>query len=313
MMEINNKETKLISAVIYIHNDADNLLLFLDKITTILDTYFQSFEIILVNDCSVDDSIFKVKQSQSLKKFNISIINMSVRQGLEASMTAGIDLSMGDFVYEFDDLNIDYNDSLIIDAYNQIVNGFDIISVAPNKDNTFLSKLFYSTFNKFSKSKYKLTSERFRILSRRAINRVYSISKSIPYRKALYANSGLSLSTIKYEPHFKRNDKVEKQKNIFRNRMAINALILYTNLAFKISIWITVVLFCFTIFAGIYAISLYFGNQKPIEGWTTTMLLMSSSFSGLFFITAIIIKYLSLLVELVYTKKTYLIESVDRL
>lgn len=312
-MEINNKETKLISAVVYIHNDEQRILIFLDKIIDVLEQHFQSFEIILVNDCSFDQSIAKIKEAADLKRFNISIINMSVRQGLEASMNAGIDLSMGDFVYEFDDLNIDYNDSLIIDAYNRIVNGFDIISVSPTKDNTFLSKLFYSTFNKFSKSKYKLNSERFRILSRRAINRAYSISKSIPYRKALYANSGLSLSTIKYEPNFKKNEKFVNPKDIFRNRMAINALILYTNLAFKISLWITIVLFCFTLFAGLYAVTLYFGDKRPIEGWTTTMLLISSSFSGLFFIAAIIIKYLALIVELIYSKKTYLVESVDRL
>jgi glycosyltransferase involved in cell wall biosynthesis len=312
-MEINTKETKLISAVVYLHNDEQRILIFLDKIILVLERHFQSFEIILVNDCSFDQSITKIKEATDLKKFNISIINMSVRQGLEASMNAGIDLSMGDFVYEFDDLNIDYDDSLIIDAYNSIVNGFDIISVSPTKDNTFSSKLFYSTFNKFSRSKYKLNSERFRILSRRAINRAYSISKSIPYRKALYANSGLSLSTIKYKPNFNKNRKLANTKDVFRNRMAINALILYTNLAFKISLWITVALFCFTLFAGLYALSLYFGNEKPIEGWTTTMLLISSSFSGLFFISAIIIKYLALIVELIYSKKTYLIESVERL
>jgi hypothetical protein len=94
--------------------------------------------------------------------------------------------------------------------------------------------------------------------------------------------------------------------------MAINSLIIYTNLAFKISVYITLLLFAFTLLAGIYSLVIYLSKEKPIEGWTTLMLVISGSFSGLFFILAIIIKYLSLIVELVYSKKTYLVESVDK-
>lgn len=307
-----NKEKKLVSAVVYVHNDEDRVVPFLKKIINTLDANFESFEIIIVNDSSYDNSIFNIKEEETFKNHNVSIMNMSLYQGLEVSMTGGIDLSMGDFVYEFDDLTIDYEESLIIDAYKHIISGFDIVSVAPKKHNTFFSRLFYGLFNKYSKSKYKLRSERFRILSRRAINRAYSISKSIPYRKALYANSGLKMDSLEYQVSSRYKTKKNEQKSVFRNRMALNSLIIYTNLAFRISISITVILFLLTILSGVYAFVIYF-KEKPIEGWTTTMLVMSGSFSGLFFILAIIIKYLSLIVELIYSTKTYLVESVEKL
>lgn len=310
-MEISNKEKKLISAVVYLHNEEDRIVSFLERITGVLGHLFETFEVIIVNDCSYDGSVENLRASERLRDCNISMVNMSVHQGLEVSMTAGIDLSMGDFVYEFDDLNADYAESLIADAYFHIVKGFDIVSVAPKKQNTLLSGFFYGLFNRYSKSKYKLRSERFRILSRRAINRAYSISKSIPYRKALYANSGLRMDALEYRPSGPIS-KSKKEKGVFRNRMALNSLIIYTNLAFRISIVITILLFCLTMFAGVYAFIVYF-EEEPIEGWTTTMLLMSGSFSGLFFILAIIIKYLSLIVELIYSKKTYLVESVEKL
>jgi len=311
-MEHKNKEKKLISAVVYLHNEEERIVPFLERIIPVLDGNFESFEIIIVNDCSYDGSIENMKSAINLRMHHISVVNMSLHQGLEISMTAGIDLSMGDFVYEFDDLSIDYKESLILDGYYHIVKGFDIVSIAPKTYNTLSSRLFYSLFNRYSKSKYNLRSERFRILSRRAINRAYSISKSIPYRKALYANSGLKMDTLQYEKITEKYRKHKKDKGVFRNRMALNSLIIYTNLAFRISIGITILLFSLTLFAGIYAFIIYFG-EKPIEGWTTTMLLISGSFSGLFFILAIIIKYLSLIVELIYSKKTYLVESVEKL
>ncbi|HRE77841.1 MAG TPA: glycosyltransferase [Flavobacterium sp.] len=308
-----SKEKKLVSAVIYLHNDEDRIVEFLKTVIQVLKNNFESFEIIIVNDCSYDDSVERMKNDELLKKFNVSIVNMSIRQGLEVSMTAGIDLSMGDFVYEFDDLTLDYDEHYIMKAYHHIVSGFDIVSVAPTKDNSLLSGFFYKIFNNYSKSRYKLRSERFRILSRRAINRAYSISKAIPYRKALYANSGLKMDSLAYTQKRLLDFKSTKEKSVFRNKMALNSIIIYTNLAFQIAIGITFLLFSITLFSGIYAFIVYFSDQKPIEGWTTTMLLMSSSFSGLFFILAIIIKYLSLIVELIYSKKTYLVESVDRI
>lgn len=311
-METTNKEKKLVSAVVYLHNDEDRIVPFLETVIPQFDRHFESFEIIIVNDCSTDRSLYNISNNESLKIYNITVMNMSLRQGLEIAMSAGIDLSMGDFVYEFDDLTIDYDNRLIAEAYYHIISGFDIISISPTVHNTLFSGIFYTVFNKYSKSRYKLQSERFRVLSRRAVNRAYSISTAIPYRKALYANSGLKLDTIKYTPD-SRYSKKQGKENIFRNRMAINSLIIYTNLAFKISVYITLLLFLFTLLTGIYTLAIYLSNSKPVEGWTTMMLLVSGSFSGLFFILAVIIKYLSLLVELVYSKKSYLVESVNRL
>ncbi len=303
----NNKENKLISAVIYLHNNEEIIVSFITKIASELESKFENFEIIIVNDFCIDNSIQKIKESEILKNFQISIIKMSFHQGIEVSMTAGVDLSIGDFVYEFDDLNIDYDLSLIFESYQLLISGFDIVSISPLKSNSTSSSIFYKIYNYFTTSGYKISSDRFRILSRRSINRAYSITKSIPYRKALYANSGLKINSIKYAP----NPLKLKNTNLFRNKIAINALIIYTNIAFRISIGITLLLLLFTLGTIFYTILVFFSDKKPIEGWTTLMILISASFSGLFFLIAIIIKYLSLLVELVHTKKIYLFENIE--
>ena len=304
---INSKEKKVVSAVLYLYNNEDIIVRFIEKIANTLDALFEKIEIIIVNDASTDNSTVLIKNDLGLKKYSISIVNMSFHQGIEVSMTAGVDLSLGDFIYEFDDLLIDYDILLIEKSYRKLMEGNDIVTVSPLKSNSLMSRLFYKVYNYFSLSRYKIQSDRFRILSRRSINRAYSISKSIPYRKALYANSGLKIGSIEYFP----NQNREKSTNIFRNKMAINTLIIYTNLAFKISILITLLLFLFTLGTVLYTLMIYFSDKKPIEGWTTLMIVISGSFSGLFFLLAIVIKYLSLLVELVYSKNVYLYESIE--
>lgn len=304
------KEKKLISLIVYLYNNEQPILEFLELIIQQTEVLFEQFEIIIVNDASTDASVQKIKNAEFLKPYQVSIIQMSFHQGVELSMNAGLDLSTGDFVYEFDSVIFDFDEVLIEQSYRKILEGYDFVSVSPTASEKMTSKLFYKTYNYFSKSDYKLRTDRFRILSRRAINRSFSISVKIPYRKAMYINSGLKMATIE----FKKNNlqKNTTEKSYLRKKTAIDTLIIYTNLAFSISISISLLLLFCTLSIIIYTIFIYFGKHKPIEGWTTIMLLLSGGFSGLFMLTAIIIKYLSLILELVFKKKSYIQENIEK-
>lgn len=305
------KEKKLISVIVYLYNNENNILEFLSQITKQAEILFEQFELIIVNDCSTDNSVQKIKQAEFLKPLQVSIIQMSFHQGVELSMNAGLDLSTGDFVYEFDSVLIDFDIDLIDKSFRKILEGYDIVSVSPDLNDKFSSKIFYTVYNFFSKSKYKLRTDRFRILSRRAINRSFSISVNIPYRKAMYINSGLKIYSLEYERI--NNSKRVAEKSYLRNKTAIDSLIIYTNLAFTISVSISLLLLLCTLSIIVYTIFIYFGKDKPIEGWTTIMLLVSGGFSGFFFLSAIIIKYLSLILELVFKKKSYIQENIEKI
>jgi glycosyltransferase involved in cell wall biosynthesis len=305
------KEKKLISVIVYLYNNENSILDFLSQITQQAETLFEQFEVIIVNDCSTDSSVQKIKTAEFLLPFQVSIIQMSFHQGVELSMNAGLDLSTGDFVYEFDSVVIDFDINLIEKSYRKILEGYDIVSVSPDFNDKISSKIFYTTYNFFSKSKYKLRTDRFRILSRRAINRSFSISVNIPYRKAMYINSGLKIHTLEYKKT--NNTKRIAEKSYLRNKTAIDSLIIYTNLAFTISVSISFLLLLCTLSIIAYTIFIYFGKDKPIEGWTTIMLLVSGGFSGFFLLSAIIIKYLSLILELVFKKKSYIQENIEKI
>ncbi|WP_144678096.1 glycosyltransferase [Desulfitobacterium sp. LBE] len=180
---VSNIESNFISAVLYIHDNGYKVSNFLPKLHKVLTENFKKFEIICVNDCSKDESVREIRAfANTVDNTMISIVNMSVYQGIELSMNAGVDLSIGDFVYEFDTLSMEYDEELIMKVYFHALKGFDIVTAAPEKMRRLTSKLFYQLYNKYSGSPYKLRSEAFRILSRRAINRVNAISKTNPYR-----------------------------------------------------------------------------------------------------------------------------------
>lgn len=308
-----DKEKNFISAVVYVNDDESLIDDFCSCLYGVMESSFEKYEIIFVNDASTDSSISKIRDFSHKHNIKaVSIINMSIYQGIELAMNAGVDLAIGDFVFEFDSVSVDYDKSKIMEVYHHSLKGHDIVSASPEKPGHISSWLFYTVFNKFSTAKYSLRTERFRILSRRAINRVQSLSKTISYRKAAYAASGLKIDHLFYKSTI-RECNISRERLQTRKRTAFDSLIIYTHIAYKISIYLTLILLSFTVLAGIYTVVIYLWIKKPIEGWTTIMILLSGGFSGVFLVLAIIIKYLSILVELVLKKQKYLIESIEKL
>ena len=285
-----DKEKNFVSAVIYIHNNEGAILAFLAGLCRVMQANFEKYEIICVDDASTDQSVAKVRDfSSQSDTAMISIIKMSYYQGLEHSMNAGMDLAIGDFVFEFDRIQLDFDFQLIMQIYRHSLTGFDIVNAAPKNGAGFVSKMFYVLYNRYSKQAYKLQTESFRVLSRRGINRVHSLSKTIPYRKAIYANCGLKMDTVYYEPLSKQDRTVSEN----RWNMAINSLILFTDVAYRFASLLAIGMMVITACIGIYALLIYFDRQ-PVVGWTSMMLLLSGGFFGIFAIAAIVIKYLSI-------------------
>ena len=311
---VTNKEKSFVSAVLYIHNNENTIKYFLRNLDLLLSENFENYEIICVNDNSTDKSIEKIKAYANTVACcsAISIINMSYFQGLEASMIAGIDSAIGDFVFEFDKIFIDYDNKTIMDVYERSLRGFDIVCAKSNDKRRITSKIFYKIFNTNSNNQYILDTETFRILSRRAINRVNAMSKTIPYRKALYSSCGLKLDIISYKSINYSKLLNSKSKISGRKDIALDSLILFTDVAYKISITMTLLMMLITVGVGLYTIITYV-SQTPVAGFTPVMLLLSGAFFGVFTLFAIVIKYLSLLVDLVFKKQKYMVESIDKI
>lgn len=308
-----NKEKNFVSAVVYCCNDAEKIGAFIKAIDETLYANFLKYEIIVVNDASNDESAKIVKEyahkvNQGDYEHTITILNMSFRQGLEASMNAGMNLTIGDFVFEFDSLNDDYDMSMLMKVYHHSLSGFDIVSARSANNPKWLAGRFYSLFNSHAKLQHSIGPETFRILSRRAINRIHSITQSIPYRKAAYANSGLAVDTLPYEPL----SKIHRRKYDDSWIVAIESLFLYTDVPFRATMTLAIFMFLVSAAVGIYAL-VYKLLSNPVEGWTTTIFFMSFGFSGLFVILAMVIRYIQTLVRLNFRKKDYLFESIEKL
>ena len=253
-----NKEKNFMSAVLYVHNDEAVLADFLRTVMGVLEDNFEHSEIICVNDHSQDDSAGVVREiSKGAESATVTVLNMSYFHGIEAAMNAGMDLAIGDFVLEFDACVPDFEASEIMRVYRRSLEGYDIVSASPDTRQRFTSSLFYRVFNRFTDFPYQLGTERFRVLSRRVINRISSMNKTVPYRKAVYANCGLKTANIRYQATGVHGTKKDESERRYRTDLAINSMILFTGLGYQFSVTMTILMMLVAVAVAVYSAVVY--------------------------------------------------------
>ena len=67
-----------------------------------------------------------------------------------------------------------------------------------------------------------------------------------------------------------------------------------------------------SMYATIYTVVIYLSGS-PVAGWTTTMLFLGFGFFGMFAILTLILKYLSILVDLTFKRQKYVFESIEKI
>lgn len=312
MSQFKLKEKNFISVVIHVKENYNILKPFIQKIDNLLNKKFESFEIIIVNN----------SQKELLKDFiditfnessngTISVVNLSWSHSIEDAMRAGIDLTIGDFIVEFDSVLKYFDDKLFIEVYNKCLEGFDAVSAEPRRKSNKTSKLFYKILNKLSHKNILLNTDTFRIVSRRMLNRSSEAKETFRYRKAHYLNSGLKTTKIRYDNDVIHldNDFDIKEKVL----LGSNILIYYSNIGVRIGMFLSISFFLFSVMVGFYAILSYIFKYNEIqEGWTTIMLFLSISFSGLFGVLTILSKYMEVLLKEIQVNKAYSYNSIER-
>ena len=117
----------ILSIIIPVYNSEDILDELITQITSEIDKkidLLKEFEIILVNDNSIDKSWQKIKEI-STKHKNVTGINLSKNFGQHNALMAGIKNSKGDFLITMDD-DLQHPPSYMVEIINKLNEGFDI-------------------------------------------------------------------------------------------------------------------------------------------------------------------------------------------
>ncbi|MBP3204453.1 MAG: glycosyltransferase [Lachnospiraceae bacterium] len=313
------KEKNFISCVVYLHDDEAVVRDFLGRICGVMQDNFEKYEIICVNDGCMDGTVEQIHafldemETSGGQTRSVSLINLSFYQGVETAMNAGGDLAVGDFLFEFDRCCPDFEPELIMEVYRRALEGYDVVSAAPKRGVPLSSRVFYALYNWSSHFRVRIRQERFRIVSRRAVNRVNQMNVYVPYRKAMYMNCGLKTDTLVYENRDMGKQTRNREERGNRSGLAVDTLIIFTDILEKFSMLVSAILLGFMVIMFAWIIYSIFSTVRPVEGWMSIMSLMSLGFFMLSLMLTLIFKYLAVILNMSFKRQRYVVEGVEKL
>lgn len=309
------KEKNFVSCVVYLHNDEAVVQDFLREICGVMQENFEKYEVVCVNDGCTDGTVEQIHAF--LREWDgarsVSLINLSFYQGVETAMNAGSDLAVGDFLFEFDRCSPDFDPELIMQIYRRALEGYDVVAAAPKHGVPLTSKVFYALYNWSSHYRYRIRQERFRIISRRAVNRVNQMNIYVPYRKVMYMNCGLKTDTIVYDNKEMERKNRNREERGSRSGLAVDTLVIFTDVLEKFSMLVSILLFGFLLIMFGWIVYSIFSTVRPVEGWLSLMALMSFGFFMLSVLLTLIFKYLSIILNMSFKRQRYVVEGVEKL
>ncbi|VAX10265.1 Glycosyl transferase, family 2 [hydrothermal vent metagenome] len=197
------QEDFIISVVVPVYNEMDVLPEFHLRITTVLDGLPMKSEVVYVNDGSKDDSLSIINGFYE-EDVRVAIVDLSRNFGKEIAMTAGIHKAQGDAVVVID-ADLQDPPELIPKLIDEWQKGYDVIyAKRARRDGESAFKklsahLFYRLMRSIGKIKIPEDTGDYRLLSRRAVDALNTLTEHHRFMKGLFTWIGYRQKAVIYE------------------------------------------------------------------------------------------------------------------
>lgn len=301
-----------LTLVVSVFNEAEMLSLFWEETKKVLQNIGVPWEVIFVDDGSVDSSR-NILDAILAEQYPVMVITLSRNFGHEAAMLAGIDHSQGNAVICLD-ADLQHPPVHIPEMLAQQHAGYKIVhmvrdsSVGLNWFHQVTSRLFYKILNVISPKDFLINASDFFLLDRRVCELLrHEYRERTRFLRGIIQTVGFNRRSVSFVAPCRA---AGKSKYSFRQLcdLSVSALAGFSRLPLRLALLFGVVCGIFSVVVGIYTIIMKMLGSV-ISGYTTIVVLTSFVFSVQLFILGIIGEYLGLLFEEVKGRPIYIVES----
>jgi len=274
----------MISLVVPIYNDGWLAKNFLERFKEVFITYLNSddldsyVELIFVNDGSKNNSIVEIIELSKSHKF-VKVIDLSRNFGQHIALTAGYQLSKGDYVGMMNvDLQEDVSEFVKLLDFLKLNSNYDFaLGLREKRNDRFMNKITSSLFNKtlnfLTGDRTPINSSTVRVMTRSFLNAYLELTEKDRYLPALENWIGFKHAYIPVI-HTERKKGKSSYNLLMRLKMAFNAIITFSDKPIKIAALFGFIITCFGFLMGLRLIfaKVFFVEMQP--GYTSTLALI---------------------------------------
>ncbi|RUO65920.1 Glycosyltransferase involved in cell wall bisynthesis [Pseudidiomarina planktonica] len=276
-----------LSVVYVVKDQADELETILRNAVLYLSDLVEDFEVIVVDNSSTDDSVFKLSlltKGDGLPNLQVYALTKSVDQ--DTAAWVGIENSLGDFaaVINPDEDDINQLPELLKRATSgaDVVFGKNIVKSKQSVCYKFGEKFFSVLFRSFNGINLTKEISQFRVLSKKVINFVLQHPQpAITYRH-LPITGGFKRSTYQYK-YVPKNRKKKRLSDSFDK--GIRILVSTTRVPMRLVTALTLFGAVSNVIYSIYVLFVSLTKTNVEPGWVS----LSLQQSGMFFLISLVL------------------------
>jgi len=267
----------MLSIIVPAFNEQDVLGEFHQRISKVLDGIDMAAEILYVNDGSTDET-YALLCELHRQDDRVAIVNLSRNFGKEIAMTAGLHKATGDAVVVID-ADLQDPPELIPQFITEWQNGYDVVYATRRRreGESLFKKTTAHAFYRFMRTigdvQLPADTGDYRLLSRRAVDALNTLSERHRFMKGLFAWIGFKQKAVVYDrdPRFAG----ETKWNYWRLwNLAIEGITSFTTVPLKFATYLgfLVALVAFIYGSIMIVKTLLYGN--PVPGYPSLVAIM---------------------------------------
>lgn len=247
------------------------------ELITVLDQLTPNYEILLVEDCSPDNS-WEMIQKQCALNDKVKAIRFSRNFGQQQAIQAGLEHSQGNYVINLD-CDLQDPPSEIINLYNKALEGYDIVvaSREDRKDDVFkkfYSWIFYKVLGYLTETTQDSTIGNFFIANRKAIDALLQIRDTKKYYPMLLQWIGFKRFKLPIK-HSSRPDGHSSYTLGKRIQLAYETILNFSDKPLRLSVKFGMLMSIFSIIIAIVMVIIYFSSEIYVPGWSSLAILFT--------------------------------------
>jgi glycosyltransferase involved in cell wall biosynthesis len=282
------KKETFISVVIVTYNATRYIELAIEKLSAELSARYKDYEIVVVDDGSLDRTAEAVERLQK-RLSNIQLYVLGRRYGDAIATIVGLDNAIGDYVAIMD-AETDTPETISVMA-ELAQNGYDVVYAAATGRETQqkfydrLAKLFYNLFQRFTGNEIPEQVSRFRLFSRAVVNYITAVNDRHQLLRVLPAISGFSHTVIPYAA------KASSKSRSLMGRIGegINVLFSSSVKPLRFATYTALAAGLLNLIYAVYVVVVALIKPDVAEGWVS----LSLQSSGMFFLISLILTIIS--------------------
>ncbi|MCI0415676.1 glycosyltransferase family 2 protein [bacterium] len=305
-------DTKTISVVIPVYNNASSLEILHERLRSVITSYNASFlhEFIFVNDGSTDNSLEVLKKIRASDD-RVVVIDFSRNFGQLAGILAGWQAASGDAVIN---MSADLQDppEQVAKMLERWENGNEIIicyrQTREDKFTTVLtSRIAYSLF-RISVPSFPPGGFDFALLDRKAMDAVNSIKERNRFFQADILWVGFNIC---YLPYKREKRKHGKSAYTFSRRLGgfVAAFVTISHFPIRLISFLGLLTAFFGFLYSLGIVYAYFHDNTPFTGWAPIMMLILIIGGILMIMLGIIGEYIWRIYEEVRNRPNFIIRD----